>query len=127
MKLEYTTQCNSCPWRKDARLDDIPHYDRGMHERLGNTCMVSGLESLQDHSWMACHNSTATKKYPCLGWLMHALGPGNDISVRLTARDISNIKDVRLIGRECTSFVETLRHGDFPTSLDELILESEQG
>jgi len=104
--LSRTRQCTSCPWRVEAKLADIPGYERGLHEKLRGTI---GGEIYHSLRIMACHHSTDQKPVHCLGWLMNQLGPGNNLNLRLYARRIENLSEVELLGKQHTQFEDTLR------------------
>ncbi len=36
---------------------------------------------------MACHESAPGREYACVGWIVWALGPGNNIGLRMRAID----------------------------------------
>lgn len=54
---------------------------------------------------MACHEAHDAH---CVGWLAHQLGPGNNIALRLSVRDCTNIGKLRLIGEQHETFEDTL-------------------
>jgi Family of unknown function (DUF6283) len=68
--------CKSCPWRVDAKADDIPAFD--MEKAEGLVDCNSGLFGAPI---MACHLSTEGNDIPCAGWL--AREGANNIFVRL--------------------------------------------
>jgi hypothetical protein len=108
-RLRRTTQCAQCPWRKDVNPRDIPNgYDVRKHAALASTIAregdLSGLAS-RELRVMACHES---HRDHCLGWLMHQLGPGNNIPLRIAMMGCENAGQVRLIGEQWQTFEETL-------------------
>lgn len=62
--------CPSCPWRTDARADDIPNFSLPQAKRLRATCPdARGFGQGFDASWFACHQSRDGAEIPCAGWL----------------------------------------------------------
>lgn len=103
-------QCKACPWKRDVVPDeDIPNgYCSTKHANLKSTIAKPGEVRVgQELKMMACHESDVGKEYPCVGWLVHQLGPGNNIGLRLLARD-GRFKDLETIGEQCETFEETL-------------------
>lgn len=104
-KLKRTAQCTKCPWRVDVDPHDIPNgYCEKKHAALSSTIAEPG--SLCDTGKaMACHE---TDNAHCVGWLMHQLGPGNNIALRMRIRNCENIGKVRLVGEQHQTFEDTL-------------------
>lgn len=103
------TQCGKCPWRKDVDPHDIPDgYCERKHAELKDAIADPGyIDLLGPLRIMACHESSVGKERPCVGWLINQLGPGNNIALRLWARD--NIKVApRTIGEQHERFEDTL-------------------
>jgi hypothetical protein len=100
-------QCAKCPWKKSTNPHDIPTYDPRKHARLSNT--ITEPESLHNLGgsihMMACHE---TKKLPCVGWLLHQLGPGNNLVLRLRATFGKLDVNVKTIGPQHACFEDTL-------------------
>lgn len=80
-------QCKACPWKKSTVPDrDIPGgYDAKKHRAL-IACQPQGLLETKIRA-MACHDSKLGAEYPCVGWLVNQLGPGNNIGLRMQAMD----------------------------------------
>jgi hypothetical protein len=107
-----TRQCKACPWKKSTRpTRDIPGgYCATKHARLESTiaeehnfsALVSGTLRL-----MACHESQTGADYPCVGWLVHQLGPGNNMALRFLARD-GRFRDLKTVGPQHETFEDTL-------------------
>ena len=77
-------QCAKCPWKVAADPHDIPNgYCETKHANLKETIADPGawLGVSPTLRVMACHE---THKDPCVGWLAHQLGPGNNIQLRLS-------------------------------------------
>jgi hypothetical protein len=110
-KLKRTRQCEHCPWRVETNPYDIPHgYDVEKHRALEHTIATPGdLTALFDPTRplavMACHE---TDHAMCLGWLIHQLGDGNNIPLRLRMRGCTNVDTVRLRGAQHATFADTL-------------------
>lgn len=101
-------QCKACPWRKDVVPDrDIPGgYCPTKHENLASTIAVPG--SLQSTGRvMACHESKVGRERECVGWVVHQLGPGNNIMLRLSARD-GRYNKLETVGPQHQRFEDTL-------------------
>lgn len=77
-------QCKACPWKKSTKpREQIPNYVPEMHRDLSN-CTTTEIRP-KAIRMMACHESKAPREYPCVGWLVNQLGPGNNIALRLQA------------------------------------------
>lgn len=107
--LKRTVQCAKCPWRTDVDPHDIPNgYDVVKHRALA--CTIAAPSDVSDlnrstRQVMACHE---TQDAHCLGWLMHQLGPGNNIGLRIAALSCDNIRAVQLMGPQHQRFEDTL-------------------
>ena len=108
-KLKRTAQCAKCPWRKDVNPHDIPNgYCEVKHQGLVSTIAKGdAMEQMmrRENHIMACHE---THDAHCIGWLMHQLGPGNNIMLRMSVRNCTNIGKVRLRGEQHDTFEDTL-------------------
>ena len=82
-------QCTKCPWKVSTDPRDIPGgYCVEKHANLARTIATPGEVMLGGVlRIMACHETTGGRELPCVGWLVHQLGPGNNIPLRLAARD----------------------------------------
>ena len=110
MRLNRTKQCAKCPWKVSADPYDIPNgYDVEKHKALAGTIAepadVSAINACSIRA-MACHE---THDDPCLGWLMHQLGPGNNLALRLQMMKCKNISDVELDGEQHDRFEDTIK------------------
>ena len=103
-------QCKTCPWRKGASVDAIPNYREEWHRDLAGTIAESG--SLRGMGGtlrvMACHYSTEGAEIPCVGWLAHQLGPGNNLALRLRAWTDPSLANFRTEGPQHACFKDTL-------------------
>lgn len=108
-RLKRTVQCAKCPWKVATDPHQIPNgYSVEKHCALKNTIAEEGsVAKLHESSMrvMACHE---THDAHCLGWLMHQLGPGNNIPLRLHAMSCENIQDVKLVGEQHQRFEDTI-------------------
>jgi uncharacterized protein DUF6283 len=107
-KLKRTIQCAKCPWRKDVNPHDIPDgYSVEKHRKLkGSIADPGSIEGLgKPMVAMACHE---TGNSHCIGWLMHQLGPGNNLPLRLRAIDCENMNEARTIGEQHECFEDTI-------------------
>lgn len=84
-------QCKLCPWKVSTDPREVPGgYDEEKHRRLTNTIAADNVvDQLIAHHrgevvrMMACHESPLGDEVPCVGWLHHQLGDGNNIILRL--------------------------------------------
>ena len=75
-KLQRLRPCSACPWRIEARVEDIPNYD---------VCKAQGLAPAVEQGFnkvMACHDSPAGGEYACAGF-MQSPDALNNFTVRL--------------------------------------------
>ena len=106
-KLKQTVQCDSCPWRVEAKISDIPNYSRDLHENLSST--IAKDNSIGNQlKIMACHHSSDGYERHCIGWVANQLGVGNNISLRLQFRHCSNAQNIKLKGKQKQNFQQTL-------------------
>ncbi len=110
MKLQRTTQCAKCPWKKSVDPRTIPNgYDVEKHRALKATIADAndpgssiGARALRV---MACHE---THDAHCVGWLANQLGRGNNIALRIQMLQYENAKDIRTTGEQHERFENTL-------------------
>lgn len=104
-KLKRTAQCAKCPWIKGSDPRQIPNgYEEAKHRAL--SCTIAEPGSLRaTGSAMACYE---TDDAHCVGWLMHQLGPGNNIPLRMLMMTCHNSSKIRLRGEQHKTFEETL-------------------
>lgn len=103
-------QCRKCPWRVDVDPTDIDNYDRDMHEAMiDRLSHRGGFETvLHGLRIMACHESKEGAEFPCVGWMAHELGPGNNIGLRIAAAAGRIDTDFELVGDQHPSLESTL-------------------
>ena len=101
-------QCAKCPWKLGTDPDEIPGgYDPAKHKALRATIAEPGRISGGPLRIMSCHEYPVGSERACVGWLAHQLGPGNNIALRIAARDMK-VGALDLEGPQCRSFDETL-------------------
>jgi hypothetical protein len=103
-------QCTHCPWRVDVDPNDIPNgYCPVWHANLRNTIANEAVPRLTGPlRMMACHESKVGKELPCVGWLAHQLGPGNNLMLRMSAMRDRSLTDFELVGEQHERFEDTL-------------------
>ena len=103
-------QCAKCPWRKDVNPFDIPDgYCPMKHANLKETIADPEVIRISgDLRIMACHESKVGRESPCVGWLAHQLGPGNNLLLRLRAIGDPSLADLVLVGDQHETFEDTL-------------------
>lgn len=114
-KLKRVKQCVKCPWKTSTDPNEIPHgYSEQLHRNLAGTiAQPGGVPSLSGPlRIMGCHEHPPGADAHCVGWLMHQLGPGNNILLRMSIRDCDNIEDVELDGPQHDRFEDTLPEAD---------------
>lgn len=111
--MKRTHQCAKCPWKVSTDPHEIPWgYCELKHKGLANTIAdkdnpLANIFTGELHI-MACHHSKEGSEEHCVGWLMHQLGPGNNIALRLSMMEYENVGDVVLVGEQHTCFEDTL-------------------
>jgi hypothetical protein len=113
--MNRNVQCKACPWKRSVVPErDIPGgYDAEKHEALRCTIAEPGAIGALlpgELRAMACHESPVGAEYPCVGWVLNQLGPGNNLALRLLARD-GRFKDFRTVGPQWEHFEQTLPRG----------------
>lgn len=104
-------QCAKCPWKVGTDPRQIPGgYCETKHRRLKDTIASPGsLEGVGgDIRMMACHETTKGRELPCVGWLVHQLGEGNNIALRLAATLGAIDTNVEVVGPQHQRFEDTL-------------------
>lgn len=108
-QAERRRQCAKCPWKKGVDPRDIPGgYSEKKHRGLRCTIADPGAISAGGLKMMACHETTGGNELPCVGWLAHQLGPGNNLGLRLAVitGKVSGAFD--LVGEQHERFEDTL-------------------
>lgn len=103
-----TKQCKACPWKTSTDPEkDIPGgYCATKHANLSSTIAEPGAMA-GTIRMMACHESPPGSEQPCVGWVIHQLGPGNNLALRIKAMD-GRFKDLRTVGAQHDRFEDTL-------------------
>lgn len=102
-------QCEKCPWKVTTDPNDIPNgYEVGKHRALSSTIADPGTISPGPLHAMACHETPRGKELPCVGWLVHQLGPGNNITLRLRISLGGLDANVLTVGPQHECFEDTL-------------------
>lgn len=109
-KLKRLKQCEKCPWKVSTDPHDIPHgYSEELHRDLAGTIAQTGIPDFDAPlRIMGCHEHPPGADAHCVGWLIHQLGPGNNIRLRMSILDCDNIQDVELDGPQHERFEDTL-------------------
>lgn len=102
-------QCAKCPWKTRTNPHDIPNgYSPELHAGLARTIVEPGALRPGALRLMACHETPAGRELPCVGWLVHQLGPGNNIGLRLAVASGRIDGNVKTVGRQHERFEDTL-------------------
>lgn len=103
-------QYKGCPWKvSTVPSRDIETYCATKHRKLKNTIAKLGDLNLNGTLYlMACHETSKGKERPCVGWLAHQLGPGNNLALRLHVMRNRELADFELIGEQHERFEDTL-------------------
>jgi hypothetical protein len=105
-KIPRTKQCKKCPWKVSINPFDIPDgYEEAKHENLSCT-IAKGL--MHNTNAMACHHSSGEDQMYCVGWLYNQLGVGNNIMLRIKMMRCTNLKDLKVYGKQHERFEQTL-------------------
>jgi hypothetical protein len=106
-RLTRTQQCKTCPWIKGVDPRTIPNgYSVKKHRALASTIAEPGALSFGGvERVMACHEGGDAH---CIGWLVHQLGRGNNIPLRIRMTTCANAKAIRLRGEQHKTFEDTL-------------------
>lgn len=110
-----TKQCEACPWRKDVKASrDIPNgYCVDKHKALESTLAepdpLAQLHRAMGRGLvvMACHESPVGHEDMCVGWLVHQLGPGNNLALRMLGLD-RRFDKLETFGEQHERFEDTL-------------------
>lgn len=101
-------QCGKCPWRVDVDPRDIPGgYCETKHRGLAS-CIAEEGRLDRTLRAMACHESKSGKEIECVGWLVHQLGHGNNLGLRLAVMAGRVSGNVETVGAQHERFEDTL-------------------
>lgn len=101
-------QCSKCPWKVTTDPHDIPNgYSVKKHRALKSTIAEPGDIPNLDAGlrMMACHEN---HHVPCVGWITHQLGPGNNIALRIQVVIGDMDMDIELVGDQHPNLEATL-------------------
>jgi hypothetical protein len=103
-------QCAKCPWKVGVNPDDIPNgYDRAKHAALKETIAEPGaLRVGGSLRAMACHETPVGAEVPCVGWLVHQIGEGQNLGLRLQIITGKIDGNVETVGEQHSRFEDTL-------------------
>lgn len=102
-------QCAKCPWRVDTDPNEIPNgYCERKHAALSKTIADPGRFTAGPLRLMACHETPVGRELPCVGWLAHQLGPGNNLGLRFAASRGHIDTNFELVGEQHERFEDTL-------------------
>lgn len=105
-KLNRTTQCAKCPWKKGVNPFDIPNgYDIEKHKKLAETIADTNTIDLSIRKVMACHES---QNDYCIGYLHNQLGEGNNIPLRIKFLHCENADKIKTVGPQHKKFKNTI-------------------
>ena len=100
-------QCAKCPWKKGVDPRSIHDgYSEDKHRALASTIARPGTFG-RDLPMMACHETPVGAETPCVGWLAHQLGPGNNLALRLHALS-GGVEPFETVGPQHETFEATL-------------------
>lgn len=110
-KLKRTKQCANCPWKKSTKHEDIDRregfdveYYKSVRDDFVSRPGFIGMS--QDHDNMGCHKHPDEDDVPCIGWLAHEVGPGNNIGLRLWLTQFENSWDIETVGEQHKSIYD---------------------
>lgn len=103
-------QCQKCPWKVSTNPHEIPNgYCAVKHAGLKGTIAEPTEYNLSGGvRVMACHDSPVDQPMPCVGWLHHQLGVGNNIGLRLACMAKKIDGNVQTVGEQHKTFEDTL-------------------
>jgi hypothetical protein len=108
-KLKRVRQCDKCPWKVSTDPHEIPDgYTEEAHRALACTIAEPGALRFGDMRAMSCHEHAPSEEAHCVGWLVHQLGPGNNIPLRIQMMSCENAKHIHLDGDQHECFEDTL-------------------
>lgn len=104
-------QCAKCPWKVGTDPHEIPHgYCEKKHADLSGTIAepgsIAGLGGPM--RIMACHESNPGRAIPCVGWVAHQMGDGNNLPLRIAVMNGQFDANVETVGPQHTRFEDTL-------------------
>lgn len=107
--LKQPKQCQTCPWRKDTNVKDIPGYEPDQHKSLADTIADPQTPSFnQELQVMKCHYSTNKENLRCIGWINHQL-INNNVTLRLKMSHCENFNELETVGPQVEKFEDTFK------------------
>lgn len=119
--FDHPKQCGNCPWKKSTKLEDIDckeGFDMDYYESVRDD-YVACHDFDRSHKNMGCHKFPNDSQ-PCIGWLLHEAGPGNNIGIRLMLSCVDNANELETFGPQHKSIK------DFFKTEEELALDAEE-
>lgn len=105
-------QCKKCPWKMSTNPLEIPgSYDIEKHRSLEDSTIADPGNVLGSRGVMACHETTVGSELPCVGWLSHQIGIGENIGLRIACTTGIIDGDVETVGLQHQTFRDTLPLG----------------
>lgn len=102
-------QCKKCPWKTGTDPHDIPNgYEEERHRALRSTVAEPADLRRGTLRVMACHETPVGNEIPCVGWLVHQLGPGNNLALRIAVAVGRIDGNVQTVGPQHKRFEDTL-------------------
>ena len=104
-------QCAKCPWKVGTDPNEIPNgYCVTKHAKLSRTIAEEGIIPLPGTPLriMTCHETNDRRELPCVGWLDHQLGRGNNIALRMAVRNGRISANIETVGQQHVRFEDTL-------------------
>ena len=107
-RLKRVRQCAKCPWKVSTDPHEIPDgYSEDLHRGLACTIATPGAVQGNGRA-MSCHEHAVDDEAHCVGWLVHQIGPGNNIPLRIAMMACENAAAIRLDGPQHQTFEDTL-------------------
>ena len=131
-KAKPRKQCAKCPWKKGTNPHDIPdNYCPSKHANLKSTIAKPGLlKQSTALRIMSCHETgmslptdldpetlaqderqalqALANGDPCVGWMHHQLGKGQNIPLRMAALFGQIDTNIEIVGEQHATFEDTL-------------------
>lgn len=105
-------QCAKCPWKVTTDPNEIPDgYSAELHESLIRTIAEPGRLPKGPLHVFSCHETPKGNELPCVGWLVHQLGEGNNIALRIAVFEGRIDANVKTVGEQHQRFEDTLPKG----------------
>ena len=100
-------QCKLCPWKVSTR-GRIPNGFAFEGEDLEDLFIADPGSYTGTDMKQQCHETTDDAPLPCVGWLNHQLGIGNNLRLRMEVLCGSIDANVETVGRQHTRISDTL-------------------